>query len=259
MPDKVSKPAEAAADEKKKEGGVFEFIRTLIYAVLIALVVRTLAYEPFNIPSGSMKPTLLIGDYLFVSKFSYGYSKYSLPTFGIDLFDGRIFGAEPERGDVAVFRNPVQPGVDFIKRIVGLPGDRIQVIDGVLNINDVPVDLEADGVFDDKYCNRSKEIPQYIETLPNGVSHLVLDDIQGFMLDNTDVFVVPEGHYFAMGDNRDHSSDSRVPRSLGYVPAENLIGRAEFIFFSADTCGSIWNPLTWPSSIRWDRLFKSIE
>ena len=259
MPDKPTDTVNAVADSKKKEGGWFEFIRTLVYAVLIALVVRTLAYEPFNIPSGSMKPTLLIGDYLFVSKFSYGYSKYSLPTFGVDLFDGRILGTGPDRGDVAVFRNPLQPGVDFIKRIVGLPGDSIQMIGGVLNINEVPVELTPDGDFADQDCNRVNEIPQLVETLPNGVSHLVLDDIEGFSLDDTEVYVVPEGHYFAMGDNRDHSSDSRVMRRLGFVPAENLIGRAEFIFFSADTCGSLWNPLTWPESIRWGRLFKPIE
>jgi signal peptidase I len=258
MPDDL---LDSSADQlgRKKEGGWFEFIRTLVYAVLIALVVRTLAYEPFNIPSGSMKPTLLIGDYLFVSKFSYGYSKYSLPTFGIDLFNGRIFGSEPERGDVAVFRNPVQSGVDFIKRIVGLPGDRIQMIDGVLNINGEAVNLEADGTFADGDCRTARDIPQFVETLPNGVAHLVLDDIQGARLDNTDIYVVPDGHYFAMGDNRDHSADSRVLPRLGYVPAENLIGRAEFIFFSVDGCGSLWNPLTWPESIRWSRLFMSIE
>ena len=258
MPDDMTDPSEAV-EEIRKEGGWFEFIRTLVYAVLIALVVRTFAYEPFNIPSGSMKPTLLIGDYLFVSKFSYGYGNYSFPTFGADLFKGRIFGSDPDRGDVAVFRNPVQPGVDFIKRIVGLPGDRIQMIDGVLNINDVAVSLEADGTFADEDCRSVRQMPQFIETLPNGTTHLVLDDIPGFYLDNTEVFTVPEGHFFAMGDNRDHSSDSRVLRRLGYVPMENLIGRAEFIFFSTDGCGSIWNPLTWPETIRWSRLFMSIE
>ena len=258
MPDDLLDPVDAVS-ERKKEGGWFEFIRTLIYAVLIALVVRTLAYEPFNIPSGSMKPTLLIGDYLFVSKFSYGYSKYSLPTFGVDIFDGRIFGSEPDRGDVAVFRNPVQPGVDFIKRIVGLPGDRIQMIDGVLNINEVAVKMESDGTFADRGCGNVRDLPQFIETLPNGVSHLLLDDIPGARLDNTDVYVVPDGHFFAMGDNRDHSADSRVLPRLGYVPMENLIGRAEFIFFSVDGCGSLWNPLTWPDTIRWSRLFTSIE
>ena len=264
MPD-VDKSAEAAKAEaakaeaaKKKDGGWFELIRTVFYAVLIALVVRTFAYEPFNIPSGSMKPTLLIGDYLFVSKFAYGYSKYSLPTFGVDLFEGRIFGSDPERGDVAVFRKPTQPDIDFIKRIIGLPGDRIQMIDGVLHINDQPVELTADGEFIDETCSRSREVPQFIETLPNGVSHLVLNEIDGHYLDTTEVYLVPEGHYFAMGDNRDQSSDSRVP-SVGFVPAENLIGRADIIFFSADTCGSLYNPLTWPSSIRWGRLFMSIE
>ncbi len=260
MPD-VDKSAEVAKAEaaKKKDGGWFELIRTVFYAVLIALVVRTFAYEPFNIPSGSMKPTLLIGDYLFVSKFAYGYSKYSLPTFGVDLFDGRIFGSDPERGDVAVFRKPTEPDIDFIKRIVGLPGDRIQMIGGVLHINDQPVELTADGIFVDDMCSRTREVPQLIETLPNGVSHLILNEIDGHYLDNTDVYLVPDGHYFAMGDNRDQSSDSRVTNSVGFVPAENLIGRAEIIFFSADTCGSLYNPLTWPSSIRWSRLFMSIE
>ena len=258
MPDEIIDAA-TSGSAKKKDGGWFELVRTIFYAILIALVVRAFAYEPFNIPSGSMKPTLLVGDYLFVSKFSYGYSKYSLPTFGIDLFDGRIFGSDPERGDVAVFRKPTEPDIDFIKRIVGLPGDRLQMIDGVLNINGEAVELTPDGVFVDSDCFGSHDIPQNIETLPNGVSHLVLDDIDGHYLDNTEVYLVPDGHYFAMGDNRDHSSDSRVMRSVGFVPAENLIGRAELIFFSADTCGSLWNPLTWPSSIRWSRLFSTIE
>jgi signal peptidase I len=247
------------ATKQKQESGFAETVRVIFHALLIALIIRTFLFQPFNIPSGSMKNTLLVGDYLFVSKFSYGYGKHSFPTFGVDLFDGRIFGSEPDRGDVAVFRNPVQPGVDFIKRIVGLPGDRIQMIDGVLNINEVAVQLESDGTFADEDCRSVRDVPQFVETLPNGVRHLVLDDIPGARLDNTDVYVVPDGHYFAMGDNRDHSADSRVLPRLGYVPAENLIGRAEFIFFSVDGCGSLWNPLTWPETIRWSRLFMSIE
>ena len=234
--------------------------KTILYAVLIALGVRTFFYEPFNIPSGSMKPTLLVGDYLFVSKFAYGYSRYSL-GFGLDvpLFDGRLFGGEPERGDVVVFRKPTETSIDFIKRVVGLPGEEVQVIDGVLHINGEAVSLEPAPPFDDETCTSHREMMVETETLPNGVRHPVLGSDTLHPFDNTPVYTVPEGHYFMMGDNRDRSNDSRAMADVGFVPAENLIGRAEFLFLSVDGCGSLIAPWTWPSSIRWSRLFQPVE
>ncbi|MBT5432195.1 MAG: signal peptidase I [Alphaproteobacteria bacterium] len=242
------------------EEGVLGTVKTVIYAVLIAMIIRTATYEPFNIPSGSMKPTLLVGDYLFVSKFAYGYSNYSL-GFGTDLnlFEGRLFAGQPERGDVAVFRKPTDTSIDFIKRVVGLPGDTIQVLDGVLHINGTPVELQETLPFIDQNCTGARTSEQFIETLPNGVQHKVLNLTDTNRLDNTIEYVVPEGHYFMVGDNRDSSNDSRVLNVVGYVPEENLIGRAEFLFFSVDGCGGMFEPWTWPSSIRWDRLFQPIE
>jgi signal peptidase I len=238
----------------RKSGGARETFRTVIYAVLIALVIRTFAYEPFNIPSGSMKPTLLIGDYLFVSKFSYGYSRYSFP-FSPPLFDGRIFGAMPERGDVAVFRKPTGDHEDYIKRIVGLPGDTIQVIGGILHINGVAVQRRQ---IEDFVDSTGDKYFQYIETLPNGVEHHILEKSDGFAYDNTEPFVVPEGHFFAMGDNRDNSRDSRTSE-VGFVPMENLVGRAEFLFLSADGTAEWLKPWTWFTAIRYERLFEAVR
>ena len=241
----------------KKSGGIKDTLKTLVYAIAIALFVRTFAYEPFNIPSGSMKPTLLVGDYLFVSKFAYGYSQYSLPL-GLPLFSGRIFGSLPERGDVAVFKLPSDNSTDYIKRIVGLPGDRIQVINGVLQVNGEAVRLEALGPFIDDMDGRQVPIPMYAETLPGSdESHLILDLTERGRLDNTDVFVVPEGHVFAMGDNRDNSLDSRTT-NVGFVPIENLIGRADLLMFSVDGSARIWEPWKWPWAIRHNRLFRPI-
>ncbi|HRY26947.1 MAG: signal peptidase I [Geminicoccaceae bacterium] len=241
----------------KKSGGIKDTLKTLVYAIAIALFVRTFAYEPFNIPSGSMKPTLLVGDYLFVSKFAYGYSQYSLPL-GLPLFSGRIFGSLPERGDVAVFKLPSDNSTDYIKRIVGLPGDRIQVINGVLQVNGEAVRLEALGPFIDDMDGRQVPIPMYAETLPGSdESHLILDLTERGRLDNTDVFVVPEGHVFAMGDNRDNSLDSRTT-NVGFVPIENLIGRADLLMFSVDGSARIWEPWKWPWAIRYNRLFRPI-
>ncbi len=239
--------------------GLFGTVKTIVYAVAIALAIRTVAYEPFNIPSGSMKPTLLVGDYLFVSKFSYGYSNYAL-GFGtdLDLFEGRLFGREPRRGDVAVFRKPTDTSTDFIKRIVGLPGDRVQMIGGVLHINGTPAELRETPPFLDEGCGDAVPTPRLVETLPNGVSHPVLDTSDAHRYDDTPPVEVPEGHYFLMGDNRDRSNDSRAP-SVGFVPYENLIGRAEFLFFSVDRCGGLFEPWTWPASIRWDRIFQPVE
>jgi signal peptidase I len=247
--------------KSKNAGGVIEIVRTVIYAVLIAIVVRTVAYEPFNIPSGSMVPTLLVGDYLFVSKFSYGYSRYSLPL-GLPLFSGRLLAHQPERGDVIVFKTPRDNSTDYIKRLVGLPGDRIQVKDSILYINDVPVKREKlqDDYVDPEGPPGNHEL-QYIETLPNGVRHRILQFPEPGQYDNTDVYVVPPGHYFMMGDHRDNSLDSRVPTSrggVGFVPFENLEGRAQFIFFSTNGSAHLWEFWKWPFAIRYERLFKGV-
>ena len=223
--------------------------QTIVYAVLIAIVVRIVLFEPFNIPSGSMYPTLLEGDYLFVSKYSYGYSRYSFP-FGLAPFEGRIWEDPVERGDVAVFRKPPQNETDYIKRIVGLPGDTIQVVGGVLWINGTPVLRERIEDFEGG-------IPQYVETLPNGREHRILEAAgDRGSNDDTRVFTVPEGYYFAMGDNRDNSSDSRV---IGPIPAANLVGRAEILFFSHDSSAALWEVWKWPFAIRYGRLFNGVD
>lgn len=237
--------------------GWWETIRTLVYAVAIALAVRTLLYEPFNIPSGSMKPTLLIGDYLFVSKFAYGYSKHSLP-FSLPLFEGRIFGSLPERGDVAVFKLPADNRTDYIKRIVGLPGDQLQVIDGVLHVNGEAATRVRIEDFTDDDGSSIGPIARYRTTLPDGKSFDVLDLKENGSLDDTKVYTVPEGHVFAMGDNRDNSLDSRVDH-VGFIPIENLIGRAEIIFFSTNGSARIWEIWNWPATIRFRRLFHLID
>ena len=241
---------------KDKKGGYREAIKTAFYAAAIALVVRTFAYEPFNIPSGSMIPTLLVGDYLFVSKFSFGYSRHSLP-FSLPLIGGRIAFEEPERGDISVFKLPLDNKTDYIKRLIGLPGDRIQLKAGILHINDAPVKRRRIEDFITDHGNgRTTRTAQYIETLPNGREHPILEASDNGPFDNTPVYTVPAGHYFAMGDNRDRSSDSRF-RDVGFVPMENLIGRAEFLFISID--GSVWEFWKWPSSIRFGRIFEGLE
>ena len=237
---------------KRKPEGKFEFIKTIVIAGALALGFRSLLFEPFNIPSGSMIPTLLVGDYLFVSKYSYGYSRYSFP-FGMAPFDGRIFETPPERGDVAVFRQPQNESVAFIKRIVGLPGDRIQVTDGVLRINDVAVNRVRKGFATASDGYNVIRFAVYQETLPNGKSYLIQERSDDDVLDNTNVFLVPEGHYFMMGDNRDNSRDSRTT-SVGMVPAENLIGRAERLFFSHNSSAHLWEIWKWPFAIRYGRL-----
>ena len=237
---------------KRKPEGKFEFIKTIVIAGALALGFRSLLFEPFNIPSGSMIPTLLVGDYLFVSKYSYGYSRYSFP-FGIAPFDGRIFETPPERGDVAVFRQPQNESVAFIKRIVGLPGDRIQVTDGILRINNVAVNRVRKGFATASDGYNVIRFAVYQETLPNGKSYLIQERSDDDVLDNTNVFLVPEGHYFMMGDNRDNSRDSRTT-SVGMVPAENLIGRAERLFFSHNSSAHLWEIWKWPFAIRYGRL-----
>jgi signal peptidase I len=245
-----------SAEGKRQEGGFAENARVLVQALLIALVIRSLLFQPFNIPSGSMKGTLLVGDYLFVSKYSYGYSRYSLPL-SLPLFSGRIFGTAPERGDVAVFALPTDTSTDYIKRVIGLPGDHIRMVDGLLHINGVPVRRErvAD-FFDDEDGSR---VRRWRETLPNGVSYETLDLQDNGFLDNTEEYVVPAGHYFMMGDNRDNSADSRVLSAVGYVPFENLIGKAQIVFFSLGGGEPGWHVWSWPWSIRWSRLFTLVR
>jgi len=246
-------------EEKTKEGGIGEIIRVVIQALILALVVRTFLYQPFNIPSGSMKSTLLVGDYLFVSKFSYGYSTYSLPL-NLDLFSGRIWATKPKRGDVVVFKLPRDTSVDYIKRLIGLPGDRIQMINGVLQINGKPVPRKRvkDFIETDSYGN-VRRIARFKETLPNGVTYTTLDLRKNGYLDNTQVYKVPAGHYFMMGDNRDNSSDSRVMNNVGYVPFDNLVGRAEVLLFSVNNSARLWQVWRWPSAIRWNRIFTAVK
>jgi signal peptidase I len=242
---------------RSRSQGVWETARTLVYAVAIALAVRTFLFEPFNIPSGSMKPTLLVGDYLFVSKFAYGYSRHSLP-FSLPLIDGRIFGSLPERGDVAVFKLPSDNSTDYIKRIIGLPGDRLQVREGVLYLNGEPVEREEANAFYDDDGSSNGALHRLEESLPSGKTYQVLDLADQGSLDNTQVYTVPEGYVFAMGDNRDNSLDSRVP-SVGPIPVENLIGRAEVLFFSTNGKARFWEIWNWPEAIRFHRLFRLIE
>ncbi|MCC6948329.1 MAG: signal peptidase I [Bradyrhizobiaceae bacterium] len=247
------------ATKKKQESGFAETVRVIFHALLIALVIRTFLFQPFNIPSGSMIQTLLIGDYLFVSKYSYGYSRFSFP-FSPNLFSGRVWSGSPERGDVVVFKLPKDDSTDYIKRVIGLPGDRIQMVSGVLHINGQPVKRErvADYVSDEPE-SRGQPARRYRETLPNGVSYEVLDLVENGFYDNTPVYEVPPGHYFMMGDNRDNSTDSRVLSQVGYVPHDNLIGRAQIIFFSIQEGHHAWEFWTWPTSVRWSRLFKLVR
>lgn len=245
-------------EEKNTQGGFWETTKTVIYAVVIALFVRTFFVEPFSIPSGSMIPTLLVGDYLFVSKMSYGYSRHSLPL-SIPLIKNRIFYTEPERGDVIVFKMPSDNKTDYIKRLIGLPGDKIQVREGRLYINGTMIDRQSAGeyVMRDPH-GKALRFEKYIETLPEGVKHPILEISDDAPFDNTEEFTVPEDHFFMMGDNRDNSLDSRSVK-VGFVPKVNLVGRAKFLFFSNDGSAAWWQIWKWPMAVRWTRLFNGIK
>jgi signal peptidase I len=245
--------------EKRKEGGIAETVRVIFHALIIALIIRTFLFQPFNIPSGSMKETLLVGDYLFVSKYTYGYSRYSIP-FSPPLFSGRIWSGNPERGDIVVFRLPKDDTTDYIKRVIGLPGDRIQMIEGVLHINGEPVKRERiEDFIENEEGGRTTRVKRWRETLPNGVSYTTLDLIDNGFYDNTSVYNVPAGQYFMMGDNRDNSTDSRVLSQVGYVPLQNIVGKAQVIFFSIQEGERAWELWRWPWSVRWDRLFHLVR
>jgi signal peptidase I len=210
------------------------YVLGLILPLSLAILIRTFLFQPFDIPSRSMVPTLLVGDYIFVSKYAYGYSHYSLP-FSPQLFSGRIFGSEPARGDVVVFRSPKDSSIDFVKRVVGLPGDRVQMKQGLLYINDTPVERARvpDFVGGDPCGSQpAASVKRWRETLSNGVSYETLDCTDNGFYDNTNVYTVPDGHFFTLGDNRDNSTDSRMLSSIGYIPFENLVGRVGLIYFS---------------------------
>jgi len=247
------------AENTEAKSGTRDTIRVIIHALILALLVRVFLFQPFNIPSGSMIPTLLIGDYLFVSKYSYGYSRYSFP-FSPDLFSGRVWAAEPDRGDVVVFKLPRDNETDYIKRVIGLPGDEIQMVHGVLHINGKPVPkMRIDDYVVTDLSGRERRMPRFMETLPNGVSYPVLDLVQDGFGDNTEVYRVPERHFFMMGDNRDNSTDSRFLSEVGFVPFENLVGKAQIIFFSLDESSRFYEFWDWPTSIRWPRLFQVVH
>jgi signal peptidase I len=247
-----------------KSGGLLELAKTLVYALVIAWGIRTVAFEPFNIPSASMVPTLLVGDFLFVSKYAYGYSAHSFSIFSWspEFFHGRIFGRLPDRGDVAVFKLPRDNSTDYIKRIIGLPGDRIQMKDGLLYINGTEVERKPEGDYLAEGDGPRMLARRYLEVLPGGRTHDILKLTDEGDANNTIEFKVPEGYVFAMGDNRDNSSDSRIAPErggVGFVPLENLVGRAEFIFLSIDATAPWWQFWEWPFEIRWSRLFSSIN
>ena len=244
---------------KLDKGVIIENIKTLIYALIIAVIIRSVLIQPFYIPSSSMEPTLLVGDRLFVTKYSYGYSKHSFP-FSPPILNKRIFFNEPKRGDVIVFKTPADNRTDYIKRLIGLPGDRIQFIDSNLYLNNSELMKSRIPNKSKIYCgNRIIDIYKFEEQLPNGKKfHSVY--LKDYSYQNSDVFIVPDDHYFFLGDNRDCSKDSRYLSSVGYVHKDNLVGKAQFIFFSSDKkIGNFLSFWKWHKSIRFNRTFSKIN
>lgn len=241
----------------EKEENLADTVKTVIYAILIAVIIRSFWFEPFKIPSGSMYPTLYVGDYLFVSKYTYGYSKHSLP-FSLPLFEGRIWDDKPLRGDVLVFKNPQDNRTDYIKRVIGLPGDLIKLEGGRLFINGKMLERKNEEEFViRKEMGDTERFRQYTEVLPEGKEHFILEVSDSDLNDDFEEVRVPEGHYFMMGDNRDRSDDSRV--NVGFVPFENIVGKARFLFYSHNDTGAWYKPWTWPKKVRWFRLFNKIN
>ncbi len=236
-----------------------ENTKTIFYALIIAIIIRSLLIQPFYIPSSSMEPNLLVGDRLFVTKYSYGYSKHSFP-FSPPIFKGRIIANEPMRGDVVVFKTPADNRTDYIKRLIALPGDRVQFIDSNLYINNSEIIKSRISKNDKIYCGKKNiDVFTFEELLPNGKKHITVY-FKNYSFQNSDLFIVPEDHYFFLGDNRDCSKDSRFLTSVGYVHKNNLIGKAQFIFFSSDkSIGSIFSFWKWNKSIRFNRFFKKIN
>ena len=236
-----------------------ENIKTIFYALIIAIIIRSLLIQPFYIPSSSMEPGLLVGDRLFVTKYSYGYSKHSFP-FSPPIFKGRIISNKPKRGDVVVFKTPADNRTDYIKRLIGLPGDRVQFIDSNLYINNSEIIKSRISKNDKVYCGKKNiDVFTFEEILPNGKKHNTVY-LKNYSFQNSDLFIIPEDHYFFLGDNRDCSKDSRFLTSVGYVHKNNLVGKAQFIFFSSDkSIGSIFSFWKWNKSIRFNRFFKKID
>lgn len=259
IPNAVRSTDSSQPYDNKKKYSWDDTIRTIIIAVLLAVTFRSLVFEPFHIPSGSMKSNLLVGDYLFVSKYSYGYSRYSFP-FGFPIFHGRMLGSTPKRGDIIVFRLPANPRIDYIKRLMGLPGDKIQVRGGIVYINGTALKRKPlDDYLDDENKNNIHNVPRFMETLPEGKEIAILKERRFGPADDTPVYIVPDGHYFFMGDNRDNSVDSRFQSQVGFVPEENIVGRAELIFCSVDGGGSCFNPRNWFGKMRFGRFFQSLH
>ncbi len=256
----------AAVRPGEKKSEFWDNVQTILIALLLAMVIRFVIVQPFRIPSGSMQPTLLVGDYILVTKWSYGYSRFSFEPLNFGVPDGRVLGKKPERGDVIVFRpsTPSQRDKDFVKRLIGLPGDTIQMRDSVLFINGEAVKRD----YVDTVAFRERDpygvevvtrIPRYRETLPNGVNYMTFDRTPQGEWDNTDTYVVPEGHYFMMGDDRDNSSDSRVASMVGYVPFDHLVGKAQFVVVSFDPLkANLFLPWTWITGLRGDRFFQGV-
>ena len=238
---------------------IFENLKTLIVALLIAILIRSLFFQPFYIPSSSMEPNLLVGDRIFVTKFSYGYSKHSFP-FSPPIFEGRFFYKKPKKGDVVVFKTPVDNRTDYIKRLIGVPGDSIQFIDGELYINDLQVFRDKINESKEIYCgNENLDVNFFEEKLENGRKFVTVYR-KNFSYHNSDKFIVPDDHFFYLGDNRDCSKDSRYLSSVGYVHKDNLVGKAQIIFFSSDArIGSILEVWNWNKLIRFKRFFKKIN